>query len=434
MGTSNKHTAAPIFVVGSPRSGTSILTWCLGQHPNILPTEESDWLGPFAEQVGAHYAVGSARGERSQLSALGVERADFFRTFGDAIDAIILGQRKRLEQLNWNVAVRDPAQVSPEFAVARSEEEPKARWVDGTPEYSMYICGLHKLFPAAKFVHILRDADEVVESMLAFRQADGSALVEDVEAAYAYWLRTTEACVQAAQALGGDQVYRLRHADLVATPERVLHELFEFLGEPFGPDCLAPLSKRINSSFAAGERHTSAHAGSAGIERARQLSADLLQSKPLRSADAGVRAAWERAFDERMALARNLRRDYRDARQVLRQIGLDLEHGTDWVRQKNEQLARAEAQVEEAQRWLGKSQRALAVCGVMLVLQFALATALLVFAGVTPELALYWLAATATILVYAWLRRAGLRHLWQRAIGAIQSPSADQNRFHEVER
>ena len=27
------------------RSETSILTWCLGQHPNILPLAESGWIG-----------------------------------------------------------------------------------------------------------------------------------------------------------------------------------------------------------------------------------------------------------------------------------------------------------------------------------------------------------------------------------------------------
>ena len=52
----------PIFVVGSPRSGTSILTWCIGQHPNILPQEESNWLGPFAVDAAVGYQRGSERG------------------------------------------------------------------------------------------------------------------------------------------------------------------------------------------------------------------------------------------------------------------------------------------------------------------------------------------------------------------------------------
>jgi hypothetical protein len=62
----------PIFVVGSPRSGTSILTWCLGQHSNILAQEESDRLGRFTLDLQAAYQTGTHRAERSQLGSLGV--------------------------------------------------------------------------------------------------------------------------------------------------------------------------------------------------------------------------------------------------------------------------------------------------------------------------------------------------------------------------
>ncbi len=64
-----KRTERPIFIVSSGRSGSTILTWCLGQHPNIIPEEESNWLGPFAIDAAVAFHRGSVRGERGQLSA-----------------------------------------------------------------------------------------------------------------------------------------------------------------------------------------------------------------------------------------------------------------------------------------------------------------------------------------------------------------------------
>src|SRR5438045_8861435 len=78
----------PIFIVGSGRSGSTILTWCLGQHPNILPQEESDWLGPFAIDAAIGYQRGTIRGERGQLSANFVARDEFLSRFGQAINEI----------------------------------------------------------------------------------------------------------------------------------------------------------------------------------------------------------------------------------------------------------------------------------------------------------------------------------------------------------
>src|ERR1051326_1981074 len=56
MATASQQIARPIFIVSTGRSGSTILTWCLGQHPNIIPQEESNWLGAFAiyAAVGAY--------------------------------------------------------------------------------------------------------------------------------------------------------------------------------------------------------------------------------------------------------------------------------------------------------------------------------------------------------------------------------------------
>src|SRR5207248_7543247 len=85
----------PIFIVGSGRSGSTILTWCLGQHPNIIPQEESNWLGPFAIDAAVGYQRGSARGERGQLSANFILREEFLSRFGQTINQLLLSHRKQ---------------------------------------------------------------------------------------------------------------------------------------------------------------------------------------------------------------------------------------------------------------------------------------------------------------------------------------------------
>ena len=104
------------------------------------------------------------------------------------------------------------------FQVSRSSDEPKSRSVDGTPENCFYICGLRKLFPKAQFVHLVRDVTDVVPSLLNFFPDGGHRLVKN-EAAYEYWLRTVNCCVQAEQAYGPNVVYRLRYSDLIERSE-----------------------------------------------------------------------------------------------------------------------------------------------------------------------------------------------------------------------
>jgi hypothetical protein len=223
----------PIFVVGSPRSGTSILTWCLGQHPNIFPVPESNWMGQFAINVGIGYEVGSARGDRSLLSGMDIGREEFFANFGRSINDLILNHRLDLERKR---------------KMTRPPTEPKMRWVDGTPEYSLHIYALRNLFPEAVFIHLLRDVRDVVRSMLNFHRVAGTHLVQNEEQAYKYWLRMVKACVQAERAYGSEVVRRLSYAALIDNPEGAIRSLLEFVGEPYCARCLEPLGRRINSS------------------------------------------------------------------------------------------------------------------------------------------------------------------------------------------
>lgn len=94
----------PIFIVGAPRSGTSVLTWCLGKHPNIIPLEESDWLGEMAIDLARYYQIGSARGDYSLLSSMDLEKQEFFAVFGKTINDLILRHRVSVDRKRWRHA------------------------------------------------------------------------------------------------------------------------------------------------------------------------------------------------------------------------------------------------------------------------------------------------------------------------------------------
>lgn len=305
------RTNKPIFVVGSPRSGTSILTWCLGQHSNIFVQEESDWIGPFVYQLDLAYRRGSARGERSQLSALGVRREEFFAHFGKGITDLILDHRQTLkERLIAKRSHSPPAErptPKPGFQINRSERDPKGRWVDGTPEYSLYIHPLRLLFPEARFIHLVREVSAVVRSMLNFERTGGPALVASEQHAYEYWLRTVHACFKAEQAYGSEIVCRIRHSDLISEPEMTMKSLLTFLEEPFEPACLEPLRARINSSevppdFDPSDPRTNLET----IDEAERLNAELMLEPSPVNPDPAIVAQMEASFQERSNYLANL--------------------------------------------------------------------------------------------------------------------------------
>lgn len=300
-----QETNKPVFIVGSPRSGTSILTWCLGQHANMFPVPESNWMGEFAVNAAVSHRVGTARGDRAILSAMEIGRDEFFAQFGRSINHLILSHRQALDRKR-----KIPASA-----------KPKSRWVDGTPEYSTHIFGLRKLFPEALFVHILRDVREVVRSMLNFHRVAGAQLVASEEQAYKYWLRTVAACVRAEQAYGPKIVYRFRYSYLIDNPEPAMRSLLEFLGEPYEPRCLEPLQQRINSSnvppdFVAEDPATNR----AVVDQAMALWTELEQAQQTREFLPAAAAALEAEFEQRVEYVADLDRAYRDCRQALNKL------------------------------------------------------------------------------------------------------------------
>ena len=310
----------PIFVVGSPRSGTSILTWCLGQHPNLFPVPESNWMGDFAVNVAVAYQIGAARGDYSICSAMDIRDSELFAALGQSINQVILQHRTDLELKRKSRT--DASKVDARWLEATSiSAGPKTRWVDGTPEYSLHICGLLKLFPQALFVHLIRDVRAVVRSMVNFDRVAGFKLVANEEEAYRYWIRTVSACLMAERAYGPNVVRRVRYSDLIEKPEPTMRSLLNFLGEPYTARCLEPLSERINSSNVPDDcKGDVTTIDPAVVEQATRLDRDLEETKQPGEDSCAVADEMETAFLRRTKYIATLESQYQRALESVRRL------------------------------------------------------------------------------------------------------------------
>ena len=321
-------------------------------------------MGEFAVNIASSYQIGTARDNRTILSAMDISRDEFFANFGQTINDLILTHRKALERK------RD---LEGTLKRKHSTSEQKARWVDGTPEYSLHIHGLRKLFPGALFIHIVRDVESVVRSMLNFHRVAGTQLVANEEEAYKYWLRMVNACLKAEQAYGPRVIYRLQYSALIDNPEAAIRSLLDFMGEPYSAKCLEPLAQRINSSNVPVDFKSEDPATDPKIvEAARRLYAEIQQTPQPAEGSPAVADQLEAAFQEPYLRATRLQQELSDQIAKVKHYAAEIEqyklqlarqeqHYTAEIGEYELQLARQErhytAEIEQYKLQVARQQR-----------------------------------------------------------------------------
>ena len=197
--------AAPFFIVGVPRSGTTLLRQMLRGHPRLAVPSES------------HF-VPTALNARSGAAALELILRDerFGRWQVDAADV-----RRRAAASDMT-----PASVVRAAFEAYAHAQGRPRWGDKTPAYVLHMPLLAKAFPGARFIHIVRDGREVAVSWREARFGPDDVLLSAHQ-----WRRMIRRAESAAERLPEGSLLDVRYAALVAQPHEQLARIVEFLGE-----------------------------------------------------------------------------------------------------------------------------------------------------------------------------------------------------------
>ncbi|MFQ5783636.1 MAG: sulfotransferase [Alphaproteobacteria bacterium] len=201
----------PVFIVGMPRSGTSLTEQILASHPAVFGGGELADIPQIIEALGGGLGDGASYPEF--LTA--VE--------GDALDAAAAAHLERLRALGGGAL----------------------RVTDKLPYNFHHLGVIARMFPGARVVHCMRDPLDTCVSCYfqnfrrgnaqTYRQEHLGAYYRDYERLMRYWRETLDI-----------PILDLRYEDLVADLEGQSRKLVAFVGLDWDPQCLRFYeSKRI---------------------------------------------------------------------------------------------------------------------------------------------------------------------------------------------
>ena len=217
----NRITRLPVFIVGTPRSGTTLLRLLLNNHPQIAIPDETNimaWLYKKPSQPRVFLPKASSAGNLA--TAFGVDLAAEFDSL-----ARHKRPRARRDKVAW-------------FFGRYAHQRGKEYWGDKTPGHAQYVRELKDLFPEGTIVFMLRDPRAVVASFLRYRESSLRSeadfwicdTIEEAIKSYRHYIRPA---IEFAE-----QLELVRYEDLVAQPMNILRDLCNQLGLDFTPEML----------------------------------------------------------------------------------------------------------------------------------------------------------------------------------------------------
>jgi len=214
---------SPIFIFGSARSGTSLLSRIIGSHPNIAVPFESQLYNTFYPWLKYYGDLGVEKNRRRLV-----------RDMLSTEDLLDWTPRPDEEETLAAIEKYDFHGVVDALITEWAKKSGKHRWGEKTPWHIFYWKEILEGFPEMKVIHIVRDGRD---SSLSWRNARfGPKHIYHLAVRWRdYLLRVDDMKRQ----LKDGMFMEVRYEDLLDEPEAVTRRICDFIGEEFSEDMLA---------------------------------------------------------------------------------------------------------------------------------------------------------------------------------------------------
>jgi Sulfotransferase family len=212
----------PLFVVGCGRSGTTMLRLMLDSHPDLAIPGEGHFI-PYNYKIRNRFMT--PEGLDAERLARRITATTHWQRWG-VPEANALERVRALQRPDF-------ADVIEALYMSYADTGNKVRWGDKTPIYVRQIPLLARLWPDARFVHVIRDGHDVALSYLSVPWGPTT-----IWEAARKWTKDVSAGRRAGHDLAAGKYLEVRYEDLVSDPGAELRKICALADLPFTTEML----------------------------------------------------------------------------------------------------------------------------------------------------------------------------------------------------
>lgn len=214
----------PIFIIGVPRSGTTLLQMLLNSHRNIAIYSEIHF---FSQILQIKRFINKLNKDNLDQFIEYVKKTNHYKYLPN-IDTLLPHIKEKMERTENLSYEHFYLFLMQEFA----ESENKIRFGEKTPQNINYIDELINLFPKAKIIHIVRDPRAVVSSLIKVKWSANDVLINTLK-----W-KVQILNFEESEKKWHNNCLLLRYEDLLSQTEKYLRKVCEFIDEKYDENML----------------------------------------------------------------------------------------------------------------------------------------------------------------------------------------------------
>jgi len=229
----------PIFIVGVPRSGTTLLYQLLAQHPDLGWFSNNILKKLYSEDYLKFVFM---RKRIFELRKFPYPPDEFNQRFFLPEETPFEGGRlfRMAFQVSWNPQVSEKGlALLKKIIIETLIQQNKKRFLSKVPRNSMRIPAINTFFPNSKFIHIIRDGRAVVNSLLKRSKENPTGYfgiplknsnknMNQIEKHAIQWNEVIEEIKKASKNLKDGQYMEIKYEDLINSPKEHMKQITKF--------------------------------------------------------------------------------------------------------------------------------------------------------------------------------------------------------------